>query len=380
LPLSLDWQVGKPYGHPVSTDRQTTRHVLPGDPDARDADVTWFQRQNAFERDELIHLVGYKRDVLRIAADGTYSKRPGYTYPHILPAGALRHAFYEPLADEILDYLDTHGIQQHTELLNLKSSQAACLNLLFPLRRDLRLATVVLNPFLPKLAAVTGIEFEYTAQNESAGDDGCTRWLGEPPGGKRGQNRTSIDAAVFWLDTQGKQHATLVEWKYTERSFGVCSAFDKAKGQVKQQCLADEFSENCLLTSGGPYRSRKYWSRLAPSGIALSRASPMPGCPFRGPFYQLMRQFLVGRYMIEKELVQHANVVAVHFGRNTALQAVPRHLRPLGASSVVAAWNSLLTVVPDMRLIEAEQLIAAYDAAPVQDDGWREFIRARYRL
>jgi hypothetical protein len=48
---------------------------------------------------------------------------------------------------------------------------------------------------LPGLREVTAVEFEYT------GPDGTTDWLGEPKRGKRGQDRISMDAAFFWMDT-----------------------------------------------------------------------------------------------------------------------------------------------------------------------------------
>lgn len=353
---------------------------MPGDDDAATADTTWFRRQNEFERDELRHLVTYKRDTLRVAEDGVYSKYPNYTYPHILPAASLRKAFYEPMAEAIIAYLDEEDIQQHTELLNLKSSQAACLNLLFPLRLNPLLATAVMRPFLPGLSAVTGIHFEYTAQDEATGETGCTRWLGEPPGGKRGQNRTSIDAALFWTDTQGKRCATLIEFKYTERSFGVCSAFDKAKGEAKRACLEGAFADRCLLTTGGPYRSRHYWKRLTDAGIDLEKMRGVVGCPFRGPFYQLMRQYLIARYMLEAGLAERTDVVALHFRRNAALQDVPDELNTLAATSVLDAWNAVLAGVPRIRGIEAEAIMAAYDAASGVDAGWRDFIRKRYRI
>lgn len=356
------------------------RHVMPGDDDAAVADTTWFRRQNAFERDELRHLVTYKRDNLRVAEDGVYSKHPTYTYPHILPAVSLRKVFHEPMAEAIFSYLKKKDIQQHTELLNLKSSQAACLNLLFPLRLHPSLATAVLRPILPGLSAVTGIEFEYTAQEEDKGECGCTRWLGEPPGGKRGQNRTSIDAAVFWTDTQGKRCATLIEFKYTERSFGVCSACDKAKGEAKRACLEGAFADRCLLTSGGPYRSRLYWKRLTAAGIDLEKMRGVAGCPFRGSFYQLMRQFLIARYMLETGLAERTEVIVLHFRRNAALQDVPAELNALAATSVLDAWNSVLVGVPAIRGIEAEAIMEAYDAASGVDASWRDFIRKRYRI
>ena len=160
------------------------RHVLPGE---EDGSTAWFHRQNGFEQREVLRQVAFKRSRWPHLPDGQSSQRPTYAYPHILPAGHERLAFYEPLDDAILSYLDENDIALHSEVLNLKSSQAACLNFLFPLRQDLDLARSVLRPFLPGLREVTGIEFEYT------GPPDATEWLGEPKRGKRGQNRTSID-------------------------------------------------------------------------------------------------------------------------------------------------------------------------------------------
>jgi hypothetical protein len=102
------------------------------------------------------------------------------------------------LQPALLSYAAGEDIALHSEVLNLKSSQAACFNFLFPLRIDLALANAALRSFLPGLREVTAIEFEYT------GPPGVTAWLSEPRGGKRGQNRTSIDAAIFWIDK--KEH------------------------------------------------------------------------------------------------------------------------------------------------------------------------------
>jgi len=205
------------------------RHVLPGE---EGGDTAWFYRQNAFEQQEIFRQVAFKRRRWPELGDGSASKRPTYTYPHILPAGHERLAFYGPLADAILAYLAEEDIALHSEVLNLKSSQAACLNFLFPLRQDLDLAKASLGSFLPGLREVTGIEFEYTGSPE------VTQWLGEPRRGKRGQNRTSIDAAVFWVGRSKKRCITLVEWKYTERNFGACSAFQSAPKDDKARCRA----------------------------------------------------------------------------------------------------------------------------------------------
>ncbi len=75
------------------------RHVLPGE---EGGDTTWFYRQNAFEQQDIFRQVTFKHRHWPQLGDGNFSKRPTHTYPHILPAGHERLAFYEPLADAIL--------------------------------------------------------------------------------------------------------------------------------------------------------------------------------------------------------------------------------------------------------------------------------------
>jgi len=133
------------------------RHVLPGE---EGGDTAWFYRQNSFEQQEIFRQVAFKRRRWPQLGDGRASKRPTFTYPHILPAGLERLAFCGPLADAILSYLVEESIASHSELLNLKSSQAACLNVLFPLGQDLDLAKGALRHLLPGLREVTKIEFE----------------------------------------------------------------------------------------------------------------------------------------------------------------------------------------------------------------------------
>lgn len=199
-------------------------HTLPGEPNG---DTSWFWRLNPFEQRETRRQVEFKRRHLPNLPDGHSTIHPEHRYPHILPKGHLAKAFYPPMRLAVLDYLNEHQIATHTEVLNLRSSQAACWNFLFPLHEDLDLATAVFGALLPDLECVTAIEFEFT------GELGATTWLGEPRSGQRGQNRTSIDAAVFWSNRQGQPCATLIEWKYTERSFGSCSAFNKASSQER---------------------------------------------------------------------------------------------------------------------------------------------------
>ena len=244
-------------------------------------------------------------------------------------------------------------------------------------------AKAALRPFLPGLREVTGIEFEYT------GTPKVTQWLGEPERGKRGLYRTSIDAAVFWVGRSKKRCITLVEWKYTERNFGACSAFQSAPKDDKARCRAldvardRDLARSCLLTTGGDRRSRRYWEHMEAAGISLSAFSNVQGCPFQGPFYQLMRQFLLAAYLQQTGEADQVDVVSIGFARNTKLDEVPSQLRSLvdsGGEGVVGAWNAVLNGVPPMRHWTVEELMARVRVNKIEgiDLGWRNYLRERY--
>lgn len=357
--------------------QQPIQHVLPGEPGG---DWSWFARQNPFEQQEIHRQVGYRRRRWPDLPSGAWSKRPNDFYPHILPPGSERLAFYPPLADAILAYLDGEDIALHSEALNLKSSQVACLNILYPLRCDPALARATFGQSIPDLVDVIGIEFEYT------GPDGTTEWLGEPARGKRGQNRTSIDAALVWLDRAGRRRASLIEWKYTERNFGVCSAFTNAGSAEQRRCLelrvTDDHPEtSCPLTDGGDGRHRRYWEHLTGAGIPKEAFAGVKGCPFAGPLYQLMRQQLLAAYLVQAGEVEAADLLVLSFSGNTALDELPASLEPLRLArndTIIDVWNRALAGASPVHHLTVEGLMAAVDQTAMAYAGWRDYVRERY--
>jgi len=353
----------------------TIPHVLP---EEAGGDTFWFDRQNQFERQEIRRQVAFRRRLWPGLPDGAWSKRPNHTYPHILPAGCERLAFFPPLAGDILAYLgDEIGL--HSEALNLKSSQVACLNILFPLRCNPSLATATFAQLIPQLAEVTELEFEYTGPENG----GATQWLGEPVRGKRGQNRTSIDAALFWVDSDGRRRASLIEWKYTERSFGGCSAFAKAGRSEQRRCLEMEpahpvAGRSCMLVDGGDLRGRRYWEHMTASTIVLDTFADMSGCPFAGPLYQLMRQQLLATHLVQAAIVERAGVLVISFGGNESLMSIPRGLASLGGTTIIEAWNRALDRANPVQHLVVENLLASVDATGCAEQGWRGYVRERY--
>lgn len=329
------------------------KHGLPGE----SGDSAWFERLNPFDQHETRHQVEFKRRHWPELPDGPWSKRPTHSYPHILPKGHLCKAFYHPIACDLICYCHENQVAIHSEALNLRSSQVACFNVMFPLRLNPELARKALKPLLPGVTDVNRIEFEYT------GDEGATKWLGEPPGGKRGQNRTSIDVAIWWQDSN-RENLTLVEWKYTERSFGECGGFTSRGNRNKQSCdeldvSSPNAAEKCYLAQAtNPRLSRHYWDHMNEAGINLKSLKGIKGCPFRGPFYQLLRQYLLAAYLRKSDKVDRVDVALVAFSGNSSVLDLPPYLSELG-DSIVDAWNALLVGVPELRYIEVEKIIEA---------------------
>jgi len=337
-------------------DSSTIHHRLPDEsPDPRE--TVWFGRLNPFEKQETKRQVEFRRRHWPELPDGVWAGSANlvHTYPHILPESDKQENLYPATRDRALAYLSANDIALHREFANLRSSQVCCLNFLFPLRTDLEAAVVALRPLLPGVVQVEEIEFEYT------GPCGSTCWLGEPSGGKRGQNRTSVDAAIRWHDTEGHSRLTLVEWKYTEKRFGTCGGFASDGNMQKDRCrhraAGTELPWTCYLSGAQNDRTkRRYWEHLGSAGIDVSRYDD-DLCPFSGPFYQLLRLQLLAAYCAQEKEAQKVDVAAVHFQGNTALEEPPKELEGLG-SSAIEAWQGLLLRPDDFRVCTAESLAA----------------------
>ena len=347
-------------------------HGLPGD---NGLDLRWFYGMNDFQQQETLRQAEYKRKNFPGLPDGVWSSRPTYHYPHILPEGHLEKNFYPPIYHPIVSYLEEGDIAGHTELLNLKSSQACCFNFLFHLRLTPDVAPNFLAAALPGVRQVSAIEFEYT------GPDGTTEWLGEPPGGRRGQNRTSMDAAIWWQDEKGKKRLTLIEWKYTEAEFGDCGGYKSHGNRQRSSCNNLVPSElqpevDCYLATGlTKLTSRRYWEHLSMAGISPQSFSDEPGCPFKGPFYQLLRQFLIRAYCQEAmDDVDLVDNVVIGFRDNVHLLQTPSHLRR-PSDTIIDTWNCLLTTAPPLRWVSVDELVTGIGNGS-QD--WRKYLGDRY--
>lgn len=343
-------------------------HKLTGD--SGEGDIAWFERMNDFQRQETRRQVLYKRAYWSELPDGRWRGNP---YPHILPEGHQQKALFDPF---VIPYMQAHDIAFHAESLNLRSSQACCLNFLYRLRGNLELASRVLKAWLPGLDRVTGIEFEYT------GPEVVTKWLGEPAGGKRGVHRTSVDAAVWWADHDLRLRLTLLEWKYTEKEFGSCGGYSSKGNPNPDRCRTLDVGsiepiKDCYLVKGDTLRNRRrYWEHMEDAGVRV-REFVGNGCPLRGPLYQLLRLQLMADWL-RTNTQNEVEVAVACFKGNTALMRSPRYLNYLDRN-LPSAWQSLLAEPNKFRVLYVEDLMAHCDSVPdVARSPWRTYLRERY--
>ena len=333
---------------------------------------------NSFQRKETQCQADYKKKNWPDLPDGLYRQRP---YPHILPEGHLDKNFYPPLYEPFIGYLEKENIALHSKAPYLTSSQVCCFNFLFPWRLQPSLAPKILARVLPGVEKVSNVEFEYT------GPEGATEWLGEPgnlSGGQRGRIRTSVDAAIWWESTRGTRQLTLVEWKYTESELGSCGGYKSPGNRQKDKCdnlVVENIRPmmDCYVATGKSDRtSRHYWGLLEGSGISVSDFTS-EGCPFRGPFNQLLRLYLLRQYC-EQNLsgLDKVDVVIMGFKENEShILKAPNYLHVLG-DNLVDSWNALLTHAPPLRWLSVEDWLPELGTLTGEGEKWREYINERY--
>ena len=269
---------------------------------------------------------------------------PARTHPCLLPRGHEAKAFFPPAAAEILAYCHGKRIPIQAEARNLTSSLVSCLNILYPLRENPALAALVLDPALPGLSEVHRIEFLFPGAEEA----------GTASRGLR------ADAAVWWRDAAGRRCLSLICWKYTEASYGTCGGFRSRNNHHQAHCLQMDLGgphpeEYCYLVR--EMSPSLPWDMLPETGIRFDAFRGVGGCPFRGPFYQIMREFLLAAALRRTETVDQVDVVFVGFRGNRHITRTPVHLASLG-NDLIHAWNLALKGVPTLRYVLVEEIVA----------------------
>lgn len=295
--------------------------------------------------------------------DGIYKGKPR---PFCLPRAYAEENLYPPIREKAMRFWADQHIKWHDgqggkPSSHLCSSMVCGVNFLFSFVDQPDALAETLRPFYPDLKHMLPVESGFYVSFEWIGAE---NYLGERVGRygnrTRGANFTSADGIVLFERIDGKPHAVLIEWKYTE-SYG---------------------SQSKLIASSGTDRSTIYRQLFDQPDCPIDRDIPPAFADlFYEPFYQFLRQQFLAHEM-EKAHELGADIVSVlHIcpAANTDFRKVTSpNLRPLG-DSASSVWNILL-VHPDRFLsVSVEELFGTLtvERVPAMAD-WLMYVSERY--
>lgn len=215
---------------------------------------------------------------------------------------------YKDIRKDAIDYYKNNDIKwwclNKDACGHILSSQVACLNHLFPLRKDPEILKTIIN-------TATGREFEEILPIPKERDNGEEHYiafevvsfqdhLNESQKGKeltRGANCTSIDALIIAKDQKKDVWIIPIEWKYTEPFSKKDMSNEDRKGEPKGS------------NGRGIERMTRYDSLIRVSTqVNHKKLESYQGSPYyQESFYQLMRQTLWAEQVIKKESAKWHN-------------------------------------------------------------------------
>lgn len=215
---------------------------------------------------------------------------------------------------------------------HLLSSQVACLNHLFPLCRDGKAATLLLQGLCPDMVEALPVDIHARDMFVEFEVTGGGSYLNEEQRGRslaRGANATSVDAVMKGRDAGGNIRLFLIEWKYTE-SYPSKIRKDKP-GDVDTRL----------------WRYRSFFTRDG-SPFTFCNSDVAPGFfaeLLTEPYYQLMRQTLLGWKMTQDpsrngQATAFTHVMVIPRG-NTALRSGCAGMAGR-QGDLAGTWNALV--------------------------------------
>ena len=267
-------------------------------------------------------------------------------YPHILLEEDVQKNFYRPIRDEVVKYFHDNGIKWWGAAKDdgsrpsghILSSQIACLNHLFCIRKDKEAALALINgiegmpahfkevlPIPSESEAGCYIAFEMVSSRDYLNEDGPTR----------GANCTSVDAFIYATDDNGERWLIPIEWKYTESYQREDKSAEDYKGRGQK---------------GKHGKGEKRLGRYTDLINASDQLIPLPdyhgSIYFQEPFYQLMRQTLWAEQICrskDESVIPAQHFVHVHVcPKDNALLLYKNYTELSKETGMENAWKAML--------------------------------------
>lgn len=229
------------------------------------------------------------------------AKKNGQKYKHIIQLDKKNNYNFlgeQEILRQVLERFDNGKAGDLDRVLtNTLASQACCFNLFAPLKipKYKLLANKLFSRLLNKEVTVSKIEIEFTPnQNESLGDQ--SKFGG-----------TDSDVAVFY-NYGNKKGIILIEFKYIENEFSVCSSYRRKNGKnqttnIRPLCNENFYNSiisnnlNSLSSSNKfdcGYLKYENWQLTNNSSVfEKDKVQLQNTCPFKFSLNQLWRNMLL---------------------------------------------------------------------------------------
>jgi hypothetical protein len=200
-------------------------------------------------------------------------------------------------------------------LTNTASSQAYCFNLFLYLNENKELANRLFSDLLDKPVKIAHIELEFTPNHMQAAPfsenlsikDIYTELPDESIGDQSTFGGTDADVAVFYRYEGSKKGVLLIEFKFIEAEFSVCSSY-KNKTEVRGLCNSPDFYRELVEQQRKDIRDQplcgytryQNWPLTAQSVMLdIDKLKQLNECPFRYGLNQLWRNMLLAERVAE---------------------------------------------------------------------------------
>ncbi|MBI9033923.1 MAG: hypothetical protein JEZ03_05570 [Bacteroidales bacterium] len=260
------------------------------------------------------------------------------------------------IREDALDYFNQNNISwwksdKEGPTGHLLSSQVACINHLFFIRQRKDCADAMLRAIHPDIVSAEVVDNGYV-EFEKCG----SKPLGLEKGTQRGANSTSIDAFMLARMKDGTKTAVLIEWKYTE-SYNSIDLMNSSAGTPRLPIYKD------LLTRRDSPISTKTHSDL-----------------FYKPYYQLMRQTLLGFEMVNNREYGVSDWMHLHIipsGNTALLNKVTSPALKKSYATLEDSWKAQLKEPKKYQIISPDHFLKpALDL--VDTKSINTFLKSRY--
>lgn len=259
-------------------------------------EATVYMTGNPWQKKVYAHMADFLQAIPEIETFGQSSK--GTRYKHLLTEEQCHFNFINDkiLVDTVKRFAKHKAGDLNRVLTNTAASQPYCFNLIIYLQQHSQLADKLFSNLLDKQIKIHHIEPEFTpnlcdsvvgferTSDESIGDQNLKLGIG-----------TDADIAVFYSYENNKKGVLLVEFKFIEAEFSVCSSIADKK-EIQTTCNSEMFFSEMVDAKNLLCGYNKYfnWELTAKSKVIDGeKIKKSVACPFRFGLNQLWRNMLL---------------------------------------------------------------------------------------